>query len=281
MLGLGGGAAPVYHRRTIIRPPGIARLARLSFADQIRDIDLVVFDKDGTLIDFDFTWSQRCLRSVDALIAERPARAAERDRLLRTIGIDPLTAKSLPESPVVVGSLAEVVTVCATVLHQAGEPWTTATMAAEAHVRPILGAPPRLDEVRTIGDVAGLFARLRDAGVAVGVLTNDDRAGTVATLFNLGLLPLVSAIVCADDQHGAKPDPGGLLHLAAHAGVPLGRVALVGDAIGDLVTARRAGAAIGIGVLSGAARRADLEPHADAILDDIGAIAILADPAIA
>ena len=175
-----------------------------------------------------------------------------------------------------VGTAPEILIVAATVLFQSGWNWTRATLAAEEHLRPALTTPPEPHEVRALGDVAGLFGRLRQAGVAVGVLTNDDRAGTVATLFNLGLLQLVSAVVCADDKLGAKPEPGGLLFLASRAGVALDKVVMVGDSIGDMVTARRAGAGLAVGVLSGASGPAALQGHADVILDHVGSIRVAA-----
>ncbi len=250
-------------------------MARLRFADITRDIDLVVFDKDGTLIDFDFTWGRRCIAAVDALIEEVPTRAPIREKLLLTIGFDPVSHRALPESPVVVGSLGELEIVAATVLHQAGESWTAATLSAERHVRRVFAAVPTADEVRAFSSVEPLFRALGEAGVAIGVLTNDDRASTVGTLEHLGLMPLIAAVGCADDPHGGKPEPYGLLHLAASVRVPIDRVAMVGDAIGDLVTAQRAGAALAIAVLSGAAHRNQLEPHADAVLDHIGHIEVI------
>jgi len=251
-------------------------LARLSFANLIRDIDLVVFDKDGTLIDFDFTWGPRAVAAVDALIAERSSRIQMRDRLLTSIGVDPATQRARPESPFVVGTLSEVVIVAATVLYQSGESWTDATLSAERHVRRVMALPPSPAEIRAFPAVAPLFAMLRAAGVAVGVLTNDDRNGTMATLDHLGLTHLVSATVCADDGRGVKPEPDGLIHLAHSLSVPIERVAMVGDATGDLVTAKRAGAGLAIGVLSGVAGRARLEAHADVLLDHVGHI-VLAD----
>jgi phosphoglycolate phosphatase-like HAD superfamily hydrolase len=252
-------------------------LARLRFAQLTRDIDLVVFDKDGTLIDFDFTWSPRCIAAVDALIAERATRAALKDQLLGTMGIDPLTRRALAESPLVVGTVTETVVVAATVLHQAGEPWSEAILSVDRLVRPLLTAVPSPTELRLFPSVGPLFRRLTDAGVAIAVLTNDDRASTLGTLKHLGLQPFVGGVACADDPHGGKPDPAGLLHLAFKARVPIGRVAMVGDAIGDLITARRAGAAVAVGVLTGTANRAQLAPHADAILDDVGQIEVLHD----
>ncbi|MDR3495413.1 MAG: HAD family hydrolase [Ancalomicrobiaceae bacterium] len=252
-------------------------MARLRFADVIRDIDLVVFDKDGTLIDFDFTWSGRCARAVDALMADWPERAPLRPSLLASIGVDPATGRAIPESPLVVGSLAEITIVAATVLYQAGESWTQATSSAERIFRPFFVPAPAAAELRAVGDIAGLFARLRQAGVAIGVLTNDDRLGTEATLVHLGVAHHVTALGCADDHHGPKPEPHGLVALARSLGVPLARVAMVGDAIGDLVTARRAEAALAVAVLSGVAGRHVLAPYADVVIDAVTAIEVVGE----
>jgi HAD superfamily hydrolase (TIGR01549 family) len=248
----------------------------LRISDLTRDIDLVVFDKDGTLIDFDFTWANRCLDAIDALIAENPAREALRERLYLTIGLDPVANRALPESPIVVGSVAETMVVVATVLYQGGETWTQAMLSSERHVRRIMSRVPEPHEVRAFQPVRPLFEALDRAGIALGVLTNDDRASTVGTLDHLGLSPFLAGVVCADDGHGAKPEIGGLVHLAHALDIPLARVAMVGDAIGDLMTARRANAGLAIGVLSGAADRDALAPYADVIIDHVGGIEVVA-----
>jgi phosphoglycolate phosphatase len=67
-----------------------------------------------------------------------------------------------------------------------------------------------------------------------------------------------------------------VLAFADKLGVAPGRVAMVGDSPLDLAAARAAGA-VAIGVLSGPARRGELEPLADHILDDIGGLPALVD----
>jgi phosphoglycolate phosphatase-like HAD superfamily hydrolase len=57
-------------------------------------------------------------------------------------------------------------------------------------------------------------------------------------------------VIGGDDLETKKPDPEGLLRLAAAAGVPPGRAALVGDSAVDVRTARAAGA-VSIGVAWG------------------------------
>ncbi len=85
----------------------------------------------------------------------------------------------------------------------------------------------------------------------------------------LGLTPFVDFVAGYDSGHGGKPEPGMVLAFAESLGVSPSRIAVVGDSLHDLAAARAAGAAA-VAVLSGPASRADLEPHADVIVADIG-----------
>ena len=47
---------------------------------------------------------------------------------------------------------------------------------------------------------------------------------------------------------------------------------MVGDTVSDLAMARKAGAALCVGVTGGAGSVAQLQPHADVLIEDIGQI---------
>jgi phosphoglycolate phosphatase len=247
-------------------------VARLDVAGHIREIDLVVFDKDGTLIDFDHLWAGKVIAAIEATLAEAAPSEALAADLYATLGADPDTRRVLPESPLAVASIPTLGIVCATVLYRHGHPWHAAETIAARAFRPVFQAPPTLRELKPIGDVAGLMRALGAAGVKTSILTTDDRLGTVATLPLLDIQDLVHAIVCGDDPIPSKPEPDGLLHLAGLAGVGPERVLMIGDSAGDMVTARKAGAALAVGVLSGTSRAEHFGPHAHVVVPDIHAI---------
>ena len=66
-------------------------------ADPFDGIELVVFDKDGTLIDFDTMWTDWSAGLVkDVAAATDPALA---DPLADALGLDPRTSRIIPGSP--------------------------------------------------------------------------------------------------------------------------------------------------------------------------------------
>ena len=86
-------------------------------------------------------------------------------------------------------------------------------------------------------------------------------------LKDLGLIGRFVAVVGGDDFPSKKPDPEGLLKIAAEAGVSPQETALVGDSAVDIRTARNAGA-LAVGVLWGYDREGVIREQPDVLLAD-------------
>ena len=239
---------------------------------------LVVFDKDGTLIDFNRAWWGRLERGVSGIIAHTKGTPELEGALFLTLGADRRQRLIRPETPYAVTSNAKICTVAATVLHQAGIGWPEAEAIVDATLRPALLAAPAPGELLALADLPALFGSYRAAGISVAVATSDDRAGTEATLDQLGVSSLVSRLLCADDAGPRKPDPAAMIALAAAAGVAIGETAIVSDSASDLEMGHKAGVGLKIAVLSGTGRRKDFEGLADAVVDSVGDIAAEAAP---
>ena len=250
-------------------------MAKVDLGGVVRDIELAVFDKDGTLIDFHHLWGRKARLAVDAVALAAGGDLALANRLYHAIGFDLQTGQAAASGPLAVASMAKLYTICAAVLYQHGIPWHDAEQMAQTHFASGLGALPTADLVKPLGDVAGLFRRLADAGIRIAIVTSDDRAATIATLPVLGIEPYIAGMVCGDDPVANKPAPDALLRLARELDVPLDRMMMVGDTVGDMMMGGAAGACR-LAVLSGAGTAADLAPHADAVLDSITEIRLLA-----
>jgi phosphoglycolate phosphatase len=226
-------------------------------------IDLVVFDKDGTLIEFGSMWS-----GWAADLGARLHRAAGRPvegPLYAMLGYDPDSRSILPGGGLAATPMSRLRDRTRDVLIAEGLTASDAERALEVAWL----APDPVALARPLADLGSLFRSLRDGGRRIAVATTDDREPTERTLAALGLAGLVDATVCADDGVAVKPAPDMVVYLCAGLGVTAGRAAVVGDAPADLRMARAAGAGLVIGVLSGVGGRADLEPFADVLIGSV------------
>jgi phosphoglycolate phosphatase len=227
-------------------------------------IDLVVFDKDGTLISFEAMWSgwARELGERLELATRRPVAGD----VFVTIGYDPTNDLVLPGGPLAIDTMAGIHERVAAILRR----WCPSVSAARRILAEAWVEPDPVERAVPLAKLTELFSALREAGRAIAVATTDDRRPTEATLDGLGLSEFVAAVVCGDDDGPTKPDPATLIAVAEELAVPVNRTAMVGDTPADLQMARAAGAGRSIGVRSGVTAEAELAPLADVILDSVG-----------
>lgn len=221
----------------------------------------ILFDKDGTLIDFDRTWGPAAHAVMATLAGGDRARF---EALMRVSHYVEDERRFLATSPLLAGASSVYGPLWAQVLDRPAGPDLYAEMDG-------LFREAALRSLHPIGAPADLAAQLVGAGYALGIATNDAEASARAQAEVLGLTQHLGFIAGYDSGHGAKPEPGMVLAFAAHLGVAPSRVALVGDTLADTSAARAAGA-VAIAVLSGPAgegAREAMAAHADHVIGSI------------
>ncbi|MEM7268471.1 MAG: HAD family hydrolase [Pseudomonadota bacterium] len=219
----------------------------------------VLFDKDGTLIDFTATWRD----VIDDLAAEvsggDEALAAD---MCAAIGYDVKTGVFLPGSPIVAGSVDVIASLIAELAprHSAVEIEDIANRAALS-----MGA----DDLAPAPGLKQCIAWLQAQGVKLGVATHDGEDAARANLKTLGVFEAFDFIAGYDSGHGHKPGPGMPQAFAAHIGAAIEEVVMVGDSVHDLGAGNAAGCRYSVGVLTGPATEAELGPLADIVLPSI------------
>ncbi|MEZ5750646.1 MAG: HAD family hydrolase [Paracoccaceae bacterium] len=220
------------------------------------DIRAILFDKDGTLFDFNATWGAWALALLRDLGDGDASRIAD---LAGRISFDVQAARFDRASPVIAGTGREVAELLAGGLPHLGLEELERRLEAEAQRAPLVPAVP----------LRPLLERLRAQGLRLGVATNDFEA--VAHRHVADVHDQFDFIAGFDSGHGGKPEPGMLLAFARACGVPPGNVLMVGDSRHDLVAGRAAGMRT-LGVLTGVATASDLADLADDVRPDIGHI---------
>lgn len=221
-------------------------------------IKAVLFDKDGTLIDFDATWGP----TFHALIVQLAKGDETRMRRLSAAGgYDFDTRAFRPDSILVAGSNDDVVEAFAEILEHADP----VSLAEEINAG--IGALS-LPHLSAFPDLEATLGRLRDMGLVLGVATNDSEASARTQIKALGLDGHFSSILGFDSGHGAKPGPGMVTAFCAAHGLMPGEVVMVGDSLHDIHAGRAAGAHA-LGVATGPRGAAAFGDDADHVVTDL------------
>lgn len=206
-----------------------------------KDIQLIIFDFDGTLADtyeLIIKTNQEAMRQMDY-----PVRDEESIR--GTIGL-PLEAgirtlfPDLPEEAI---------------------PQWCATYRRVFDVYKTQYLPVLFPEVKET------LEWLRDKGFVLTVASSRQSVSLNAFLRDLGILPCFRYVLGADNVSRAKPDPEPVLKTLRDLGYSAGKTLVVGDMPVDILMGSRAGAGT-VGVTYGNSCRAHLlEAGADFVLD--------------
>ncbi len=221
----------------------------------------ILFDKDGTLLDFHATWLP-IYRFAAAEFAGGDAELAA--RLLWNFGYLPGENRIVGGSLLAAGNNREIAAAWAGELGQPDEAEAVAGRLDE--IFRDLGAT----EATPVAALAPTLRTLRQSGRRLGVATADSYQGILNTLQAFDVLQEFDFLAGYDSGHGVKPDAGMVLAFCAHMSLAAGSVVVVGDNRHDIEMGRNAGAGLCVGVLTGTSTRGELESIADIVLDDIG-----------
>tara|TARA_R110002049_G_scaffold231632_4_gene404026 strand:- start:40 stop:735 length:696 start_codon:yes stop_codon:yes gene_type:complete len=218
----------------------------------------LIFDKDGTLFDFQQSWGAWFARLLDRLSGGDTAR---RDALAARMEFDLASSRFYPGSIFIAGTSDDMVAHIADLMpHE-----TPQSMLA--HIAAMKAEPAQVPAL----PLAPFLSGLRASGLVLAVATNDAEAPAHAQLKTAGIHDQFAYIAGYDSGFGAKPAPGMLLGVAQKMGIAPHHLAMVGDSTHDMAAGRAAGMHC-IAVLTGPATRADLVNHADIVLGNIGEI---------
>jgi len=218
----------------------------------------IVFDKDGTLFDFNATWGAW---TRQLLMAEAEGEPATFAALAEGLGYDADAGRYLPESIVIASTAGDVVDrIIEIIPGKDRAALLDRFYAATAEVTQVEAVP-----------LIPYFSDLRRRDLTLGIVTNDAEAPARRHLEASGVIADFAFIAGYDSGFGAKPAPGQLLGFCEATRLAADTCLMVGDSTHDLHAGRAAGM-MTVGVLTGPAPTEELSPFADVVLSDIGQI---------
>lgn len=253
-------------------------MSYLTIADQEIACEALIFDKDGTLLDFMELWGrwaddmlerteQKLLQLGGAWIggAEK-AFGVVRGENGRILDYD-------RSGPLALAAADELTGVLAWQLYGAGSPWHESVDAVRQFA---VLAEKRLEADRPVRPLPGLLTLLHDAkaaGIKLAVATSDSTSSAVKHLRWAGLEGLFDCINGQDLVQEGKPAPDLVFEACRRLGVQPEQAIVIGDGGADMEMAKRAGARLAIGIASGGGPRSHLAA-ADFVIGDYGELGI-------
>lgn len=221
----------------------------------LSEIKGLLFDKDGTLFDFDKTWNYWTSRILSEISEQSNVSI---NKLAAALDFDLGTGKLMPHSIVIAGTHRQVTAA----IHSKVPNWDFDYL--ESYLLDIAIETPQYEVV----PLQKFFTSLRLMGFSLGVMTNDAEKGAQAHLKAAGIYDLLDFVAGSDTGYGSKPAPEPLLAFAEKTDLKADEIAMVGDSLHDLQAANAAGM-IRVAVLTGMATEKQLKNFADIVLPSI------------
>lgn len=217
----------------------------------------VLFDKDGTLFDFDASWAGYF---EDLLIRETGGDAVRMRAIADRLGYDQASRRFLPGSVVIAETVDIVADHMLPFLPETAKPALINRMNA-------LSANLRMAEIVPL---APLLDHLLNMDLRLGVCTNDAEAPARAQLTLAGVADRFAFIAGHDSGFTPKPAPDAPRAFCETLGLRPQDGVMVGDSLHDLIAGQGAGMKT-VFLTGDRAQVPDIATDiADAILQDIG-----------
>lgn len=231
----------------------------------------ILFDKDGTLIDFFDLWL-RAARSVIPKLMEEVGISADKDMencLMESIGI--FRGKVDSKGALAYKSYGEIAEDMSAALKIRGV--SVSSKRIEKQLVRLFDEYTTQENVKLtpLVDLHKVLGELKKMGIRIGLATADTMASARNCLRALGVEQYFDYIGADDGVLQPKPAPDMLEDFSKYQNIPFRYILVVGDTENDMKFAKSCGS-VAVGVLSGVSERADFGDAADYVLESIAEV---------
>lgn len=247
-------------------------MASLTVGHRRIESRLIIFDKDGTLVDLSslvLTKAKARRDCIQRLAGKEASRLWE-----RIVGVDLKRGQIDPYGPLASMTTSEEISVASFSLYVNGHSWEearTITKAAydeaDTILRPTHGAT-------LLPGVKEKLELLKKHDSMLAVASNDRHKVIEESFSALDICSFFDAIVGSDDVVEGKPSPDMVKEILKKTGTKPEETVLVGDSVVDMEMGQRAGLNACIGVLTGSGTLEKLQLIADAVLGSVADLRI-------
>jgi phosphoglycolate phosphatase len=248
----------------------------LKVNDQIiENVNLVIFDKDGTLMDLYHYWSNMVDYRVEFAREKLGFNLKQKSEIMLAMGVDLVNKRLKSEGPVGIKKREIVMASMENALLAIGFA-DTHNLCFEAFKEADEISLQHLNEIiRPMSGMQELIDVLHKRGCSIALATTDKTQRAKLALDCLGILDKVDLIVGEDMVKNYKPHPDMINFILDKLSVDKVNAVMVGDAITDIEMGNNAKLKASIAVLSGIASEEQFIGKTEYIITDISQIVVV------
>lgn len=236
-------------------------------------VDAIIFDKDGTLIDFDAFWVAVSVKALQDVLKRVKREDVPVLTLLTALGVQDGVTDA--DSVLCKGTYKQIGEIVHNILKENGCDYDVAEV--EKFVLDGYNQNAEAGEVQpTCPDLKETLMSLKNRNIKLAVVTTDNERITRTCLTKLGVMDLFDAIYTDDGKTPTKPHPFCALDFCRSFGVEKENAVMVGDTLTDVAFARNAGIAV-IGLAKNEQNKSLLTSRADVVVEKISDILSVLD----
>lgn len=226
-------------------------MTQLIVGDHRVDVRGILFDKDGTLLQFISLWGNWAEIVMKRFREELQAEGAdlpESPGYLLGVHIDGELRVSSHDrfGPLAMGSPTQMIAIATYYLYRAGVPWNEAMRRATDVFEYANSTSLDHVNIRPVGGVEKFLEQCRAHHLRTGVVTADDKEPSIKHLTMMGIRDYFDSVVGDDCVAQGKPYPDMVELACRELQLQPHEVVVIGDSIGDLEMGRSAGCALTI-----------------------------------
>ncbi len=229
----------------------------------------LLFDKDGTIIDFNLKWLNWC-RIIVSFVYKKYPSIENIETAIQVWGVNLESGYVTPNGFLATGSTKDLLeSLSAKIAHQVNSNLKAQQIIGEA-MQNANQASSNRELVQAIPRVSEVIKELYSRGYKLAVVTTDDSTEANRDMEILNLAQYFEVILGCDLVKNCKPSPDLILEVCRQLNIKPTEVSVIGDTTADMSMGESAGVACLIGVASGVTEKKDLLPKADIVLDSVG-----------